>query len=243
MRPAYLLPFLVPALAAGCSPAPPAPEESPRAFLETLVGELREAARPHRQLLDSEEPMMPTDEALDPLVADLRRVLEPALLPGVIEDWDELITRLGLTNLCFQLCPEGEVIYGAPRPFGDAEQAPGARIRIEYPSAGDDPVRQDLVMLATNGAWKLCRRPIDADRPEQEVALYLEMGLLPCAEDAPAALRQRIDSLAGAGAELEVLAASERGPALRLELRARVEGSPEARFTAVHERQGWVAHP
>ena len=241
--PHFLVLFLLPGFLACGDPA--APAEAPLAFLQRTFDELRDAARQHDELLEGVGlPLLPCDAECDALFADFRAVLEPAMLPGVIDDWEDLVVRMGLVSLFFQLCPEGELIYGQPRAFRGPDGAAGARIRVEYPSAAGDPERHDLVLLETAGGWRMCRRPLLADRPEEEVELALGMGLLPCAAGASEELKDTIAALADARPTLRLLERDEDGPSLRLrvEVEAGVLDGP-FQFTAVHELPGWAAHP
>ncbi len=242
-----LLLLLLPCLP-GCddSSESVAAAEPPEAYLEGVIGDLRGAARQHQELLDRVGlPLLPSDPECDALVADFRAVLEPAMLPGVIEDWNDLTVRMGLVSLFYQLCPEGEVQFGPPREVGGGDDGAGAvRIRVEYPSAAGDPERQDLVLAPVYEGWRLCRRPVQADHPEEEVALALGMGLLPCSDDAPETLRATLAALVDARPRVSLLERREDGPSLRLRLR--VEADPldgPLEFTAVHELAGWTAHP
>ncbi|MBC8328325.1 MAG: hypothetical protein H8E31_06205 [Planctomycetes bacterium] len=239
-----LLPSLV--LLAGlpcCGPgAAEAASDEQLVFLSGTIDSLRAAAREHRELLDRETPLLPSDPECDALLADFRAVLAPALVPGVIEDWSDLVVRTGLLSFYYQLCPEGQVVYGPPRPFTAPDGAAGARVQVDYPSAAGDPERHDLVLIETDDGWRLCRRPLLADHPEQEVALALDMGLLPCAPGASEGFLRTLAGLVDAGPQLRLLERVEDGPSLRLRVQVTADGlDAPLEFTAVHELSGWVA--
>ena len=153
------------ACCAACSSGPP---DDPAAYAEWLLGEIEEVSQDHlvrwgKKALARDYDFR--DPGLEPLYADLRKVLQPHIARKLSINWESVRTKAALWELNARMAPSAVPFQGrqyyAQSTWTSKEDPPQrARLRVVFELRDSEAAYAVALRRTQRGGWEIYEEPV-----------------------------------------------------------------------------------